>query len=507
MRTLASLALIAGGVGSSRAVAAQHPAARLGGPHQMTPQAQGVSWHPLPPPHFNAGPQRRDLHPPRALEGAGDPLFAPPPPVGAPSNVEQRLKTHLLKDYDRTALNIYPFKDMQKPLPDDTGEVSEEAKHSRGIPVEVGINFHKVLGVDTVQSTMDLLVWLRFRWIDPRLAWDPEEWEGVDILWFWCETNTRFMSEIWKPDLMLWNAEESLVKSLTPTFLAVRPNGQVMWSRPGHLRPACKFEGLEDFPFDALGCTMEFGSWAHNGNYIRPVLMNGTGVSIGGSETAGEAYAEYTIKSAKAEEHVYPPFVSDSFGSGDWPVVFYHIVFSRAWEPYGRRYITLQITLNILAFCTFWLPPKAGGKAGLAITAMLAAVTAELVISAKLPSSSEITWFTVFSLGECRRSLGFAVGARDAHKMCTRSSPHLQFVTLTSSSLFLHLRINVLLCDRRDSIDGGPLFLLLWRRYLEAELCLVDGEEVAAAQAGKSRAASTAAHGRPSGQHSVRSTS
>ena len=73
------------------------------------------------------------------------------------------------------------------------------------------------------------------------------------------------------------------------------------------------------------------------------------------------------------------------------PVVLYHVVFSRAWEPYGRRYIALQITLNVVAFCCFWLPPRAGGREGLAITSMLASVTAELVISAKLPASSEVS--------------------------------------------------------------------------------------------------------------------
>lgn len=43
-----------------------------------------------------------------------------------------------------------------------------------GVPIEMSINFFKVFSVDIVNSMMDLVVWFRLIWVDPRLTWKPE---------------------------------------------------------------------------------------------------------------------------------------------------------------------------------------------------------------------------------------------------------------------------------------------------------------------------------------------
>ena len=50
-----------------------------------------------------------------------------------------------------------------------------------GVPIEMSINFFKVFSVDIVNSMMDLVVWFRLIWVDPRLTWKPE---GVFNLFF-----------------------------------------------------------------------------------------------------------------------------------------------------------------------------------------------------------------------------------------------------------------------------------------------------------------------------------
>jgi len=176
----------------------------------------------------------------------------------------------------------------------------------------------------------------------------------------------------------------------------VSSDGTVFWSRPGHLKPVCKFTGLEDFPFDSLQCTMEFGSWVHSGLYLRPVKL-GDGFSLGGSDTAGEAFAAFSLKSVLAEEKVYPPFPSSP--AEDWPVLLYHVTLKRAWQPYVRGFVVLQILLNLTAFLCLWFPVNAGERMGLAITSVLAAVASDLVVASKLPMTSDITWFARFSVG------------------------------------------------------------------------------------------------------------
>ena len=147
---------------------------------------------------------------------------------------------------------------------------------------------------------------------------------------------------------------------------------------------------------------MEFGSWVYSGKYLRPVKYGDDGFSIGGSETAGEAYAEFSLDSVSVEEKIYPPYPAAP--SEDWPVLLFHISFRRAWQPYARGYLMLQILLNIVGFASFWLPVNCGERMALAITAVLAAVAADLVVSASLPVSSEVTWVARFSFG----STGYA---------------------------------------------------------------------------------------------------
>jgi hypothetical protein len=162
------------------------------------------------------------------------------------------------------------------------------------------------------------------------------------------------------------------------------------------MKSTCKFKGLGNFPFDDLKCTMELGSWAYSGLYIRPTKFDGTGYSIGGSETAGQAFSEFALTHVDCIESSYPPFPSAP--EEDWPVLLYEVTFERASEPYVRGFVLLQILLNLCGFCCFWIRPHVGERMGLSITSLLAAVASELTVAAKLPASSEVNWFNIFSM-------------------------------------------------------------------------------------------------------------
>ena len=184
------------------------------------------------------------------------------------------------------------------------------------------------------------------------MAWDPAAYNGTEKVGFWIGDGSGMSetSEIWTPDLELWNLAESVQTSFAVsvrpggrgraragrltrrraqnTFANVKSDGSVFWSRPGHLRPVCKFEGLDAFPFDELTCKVEIGSWMFSSVLIdlRPA-PDTDGVSMGGSDTAGESYSEFAFKSVDAYRKEYPPFVADPY---PWPVVIYDIRFERS---------------------------------------------------------------------------------------------------------------------------------------------------------------------------------
>lgn len=179
-----------------------------------------------------------------------------------------RLRHDLIKrhdgDFDKYNYdkNSYPW---------DYVWYNDTAGQRTGVPIETEINFHKVSSVNIVASTMDLSVWFRLSWVDPRLTWDPAEYDGLTQTWFWIGDGGPGgeTSEIWAPDVELWNLEVGLSESLDDAYAAVSHEGLVFWSRPGHLRPVCKFTGLEMFPFDTLTCALEIGSWTMSGKCPR----------------------------------------------------------------------------------------------------------------------------------------------------------------------------------------------------------------------------------------------
>ena len=229
------------------------------------------------------------------------------------SESDDKLRSDLLANYDRGS---FPFQAIWNTTTNNGTRT--------GLPIEVGINFHRVFAVDIINSVAELTVWFRQQWVDPRLAWNPDDYNGTTTVWFYVAdgVGSGETSEIWTPDIELWNMADSIKNTLTDTYASVSSDGRVFWSRPGKLKPACKFQGLDSFPFDSLSCTMEFGSWSYSGLYIRPVKFDGIGYSIGGSETAGEAFAEYQLAAEDAvtcREQIYPPFPGAP--EEDWPVL------------------------------------------------------------------------------------------------------------------------------------------------------------------------------------------
>ncbi len=134
-------------------------------------------------------------------------------------------------------VNTYPFGQMWQAKQQTPG-------NRTGLDVEVSVNFFKIFDVNQKSGKADLAVWLRQRWFDPRLVWDPENWEGTDTLYVWMGKGGPD-GEIWSPDIELWNAETSIQDSLTKTYAVVKSNGEVKWSRPGRLKVMCNFYGLE----------------------------------------------------------------------------------------------------------------------------------------------------------------------------------------------------------------------------------------------------------------------
>jgi len=105
---------------------------------------------------------------------------------------------------------------------------------------------------------MNVAVWLRLRWNDPRLRWDDKK---NGILYMFADNMQPDQVEIWYPDVTLWNAVQDMSSTLGLKQLRIDSDGNVFWSRNGVLEVSCNFLGLEAYPYGKIGCELELGEW------------------------------------------------------------------------------------------------------------------------------------------------------------------------------------------------------------------------------------------------------
>eukprot|EP00058_Branchiostoma_floridae_P026745 XP_002612236.1 hypothetical protein BRAFLDRAFT_238127 [Branchiostoma floridae] len=99
-------------------------------------------------------------------------------PGGVATQSEERLFRDLFRDYNKW---IRPV-----------------ANISNIVVIEFGLAIAQLLDVDEKNQIMTTNVWLKQKWKDSKLCWDPDEYHGVSVI--------RVPSDmIWLPDIVLYN--------------------------------------------------------------------------------------------------------------------------------------------------------------------------------------------------------------------------------------------------------------------------------------------------------------
>merc|ERR1711970_798313 len=112
---------------------------------------------------------------------------------------------------------------------------------------------------------MSATTWLRTQWNDFRLAWDPAEYQGLEVI-------KIPPSRIWKPDLSVYNAADFGSGSFDDLYassksLAIVYNtGRVLWIPPIHMKVHCnKGHGVSDNDKKEV---LELGDMSRNSPYV-----------------------------------------------------------------------------------------------------------------------------------------------------------------------------------------------------------------------------------------------
>jgi hypothetical protein len=133
-------------------------------------------------------------------------------------------------------------------------------------------------------------------------------------------------TQIWVPDYDLLNRIKG-VRTLDETLATVYADGTVSWYRLGGLKVLCAFTGLERFPYDTIGCYLDFASFDQRLRYKLGLFGDEADVDNGFVVTGNfqVKYQEYSVVKELASAEII-------FGTQ----LRYHLYFARAHQYYDR---------------------------------------------------------------------------------------------------------------------------------------------------------------------------
>lgn len=244
----------------------------------------------------------------------------------------------------------------------------------------------QLINLDERNQIMKSNVWLRLRWCDYQLAWNPDEYGGTNVI--------RLHHErVWKPDVVLFNNADGRFEVTFPANVLIYANGWIMWIPCTMYKSSCSID-VTYFPFDEQQCELSFASWTYNSNEVRLKF--------------------YQINTTTGEEYDLVD-ISDYEKSGSWDLVdipgavtekdnktfiVYKIKMRRKTLFYTVNLIIPCLLISILSIAVFFLPVDAGEKTTMSVSILLALVVFLQVLVTNIlpPSSTSIPLFAKYLL-------------------------------------------------------------------------------------------------------------
>lgn len=235
------------------------------------------------------------------------------------------------------------------------------------IDLEVTLSIARIIDVNEQEQKLVTSGYLTIDWFDDLLTWEPDEYGGADEILI-------SQSEIWKPDLTLWNGFSKL-SELGSDFMLVSINdyGWVKWNPSEIFETKCSID-VRYFPFDEQTCDIIISFWMMNSDWF-DIATPSDGVLLNEYKQNGM----WTITNTSA--------AVEYLSSSEYGVVF-TVKLKRNSSFYIYNLILPIILLSILTIFTFTLPVDSGEKMGYIMTVFLSFAVFMITVSSELPKTS-----------------------------------------------------------------------------------------------------------------------
>ena len=110
-----------------------------------------------------------------------------------------------------------------KVAPNSNRIPSASTSSTAGTDVDFELRIFKITKVElTPDSTLEMLAWVRQSWYDDRLAWDPEEYGGLNRTYYAAKNLPSVEdNEIWTPDFTIYNAKVTVIDATWLPSIAI----------------------------------------------------------------------------------------------------------------------------------------------------------------------------------------------------------------------------------------------------------------------------------------------
>ncbi|XP_052793000.1 neuronal acetylcholine receptor subunit alpha-10-like [Mya arenaria] len=277
-------------------------------------------------------------------------------PSGAVSNqtLAKGLFDSLLTDYDVSLIPLCTFDDK--------------------VTLNIDLALRQIMELNEREQILTTNVWLRMRWNDCRLQWDPTSYNNLTYV-------MMTYGDVWTPDVTLYDsaAEEVMFPGGEDYRAYVSSSGDVTYNFPTVTKSICRVN-VKYFPFDTQECSLQFGSWSHHGLDLDFVNRN----SAGDLDTYIEN-TEWSVLRIPVERHE----LFYNCCPEPYPDVTFTIVMKRRPAFYLLTMMFPCILTSCVAALAFLLPVESGEKVSLEITVLLSLAVFLLLVSESLPPSSD----------------------------------------------------------------------------------------------------------------------
>ena len=263
-----------------------------------------------------------------------------------------------------------------------SGSYNKNIRPNSMVSISIYLALKQIISLDEKNQILSTLVYVTQKWFDPRLRWNPADFDGLKVF----KIPAKY---IWIPDTMIINTADTdgYLKVSDSSIVAIDSNSEIYLELSVLIRSRC-YLNVKAFPSDSQKCNLIFGSWSLTSDEINYDTL--------GSVLDLKDYSPNPVWQLSNNTRIYSVvYDTDVAHNVNYGSVVFELQLSRKSLFYVINSIFPCIILNIVTFVTFSFPYAQ--QLTISLTIFLSYAVYALRISADLPVQSEfIPFITIY---------------------------------------------------------------------------------------------------------------